>query len=117
MDRPRVQVTYSAPPLFLLSDNWLQIREALAAQFPLKDITWNPTLRPFTRNIPQLDVHFTSFDDVKDNRVSHLNGSTTFLQRPLLNLFIFACDVGTFYVSHHLAVTISAGYGQLSKYY
>jgi trafficking protein particle complex subunit 10 len=93
MEKPKVQVTYSAPPLFLLSDNWLQIRDALAAQFPLRDITWKPTWRPFTRNIETLDVSLLAFEDIKENRASVLASSGMLLQRPLLNIYVVACEV------------------------
>jgi hypothetical protein len=93
MERARVQATYSAPPLFLLSDNWLQIRDTIASQFPLRNITWKPSLRPFTRNIEQLDVSFVALEDVKENRASILTGSNTLFERPLLNIFVVACDV------------------------
>lgn len=86
-----VQVTYSAPAIYLSSDQWIQIRSAITSQFPLKGITWKSSFRPAARTISKLDVSFVNLNTVREEHASQIPQSL--LEKPLLNLYIASCEV------------------------
>ncbi|GJJ15396.1 hypothetical protein Clacol_009672 [Clathrus columnatus] len=86
----KVQVTYSAPLVYLSSDQWSQIRATITSQFPLKDITWRSSSRPAARIISKLDVSFVNLDTVREEHASQIPQSL--LDRPLLNIYVVSCE-------------------------
>ncbi|KAF8529300.1 trafficking protein particle complex subunit 10 [Hysterangium stoloniferum] len=90
MSRSKVQVTFSAPLIFLSSDQWTQIRTAIAAQFPLQDLTWKSSSRPATRTIPELDVELIGLDTIREEQSSQI--PQTLLDKPFMNIYIVTCD-------------------------
>lgn len=86
-----VQVTYAAPLHFLSSDHWMQIHTGLSAQLPLRDLQWKPPSRTSVRTIQELDIKLVALDSLRDEVTSQI--PTTLLERPLLNIYVVACDV------------------------
>ena len=86
-----VKVTFAAPTHFLSSDHWSQIRTGLSSQLPLRDIQWSPPSRASSRNIPTLDVKLVALDSVREETASQV--PVYVLERPLLNVYVVACDV------------------------
>jgi hypothetical protein len=94
MSTQRVIVTYSAPQPFLSSDQWIQLRDALSAQLPLRNIHWKPQTRPSTpsiRTIQELEVQLVPLNTVRDENTSQVPYSL--LERPLLNIYVVTCEV------------------------
>ena len=91
MSKTRVQVTFSAPLTFLSSDQWTQIRTAISAQFPLRDLLWKSSFRPAIRNIQELDIELVGLETIRDELTSQV--PQTLLDKPFLNLYIMTCDV------------------------
>ena len=87
----KVQVTFSAPLIFLSSDQWTQIRTAISAQFPLRDVVWNSSFRPAVRTISDLEVELVGLETIRDELTSQI--PQTLLDKPFLNLYIVTCDV------------------------
>lgn len=85
---PSAKISYTGPPNFLASDQWIQILTALKAHLPLKNIVY--TNGDTTRTIRELDVDFVPLDEVEEER-SVVRGSI--VDKPLVNLFAFACEV------------------------
>lgn len=86
---PRIRVSYTGPTNFLASDQWIQIRTALASHLPLRSLQWKSDTS--ARTIPEVDVDFVSLESIKEEGSSQV--PTNLLERPLMNLFIFACEV------------------------
>ena len=94
MSTSQVRVTYAAPLIFLSSDQWTQIRAAISAQFPLRDVVWKPSSRPAVRTIAELNVELVGFDTIKEELASQIPQSL--LEKPFLNVYIVTCDVSLF---------------------
>jgi len=91
MVQSRVKISYSAPTLFLASDQWIQIRTALDAHLPLRNLHWRSPTRTSIRTIQELDIDLINLDSLRDEGASQI--PTSLLDRPFMNLFIFACEV------------------------
>lgn len=91
MIQSRVKISYSAPTLFLASDQWIQIRTALDAHLPLRNLHWRSPTRTSIRTIQELDIDLINLDSLRDEGASQI--PTSLLDRPFMNLFIFACEV------------------------
>ena len=91
MSTHRVVVTYSAPQSFLSSDQWVQLRDALSAQLPLRNIHWKPQTLPSIRTIQELEVQLVPLNTVRDENTSQVPYSL--LERPLLNIYVVTCEV------------------------
>jgi hypothetical protein len=91
MSAHRVVVTYSAPQSFLSSDQWKQLRDALSAQLPLRNIHWKPQTLPSIRTIQELEVQLVPLNTVRDENASQVPYSL--LERPLLNIYVVTCEV------------------------
>lgn len=89
----RVQVTYSAPLIFLSSDQWSQIHRAIAAHMPLRNLHWKTASRPSIRTIQELGVNFVGFDTLRDEHASQIPASL--LEKPLVNIYVVTCEVRT----------------------
>lgn len=87
----RVIVTYSAPLLFMSSDQWTQIRTAINAQFPVRNLHWKAASRPSIRTIQELAVDFVAHETLRDEHASQI--PTSILERPLLNVYVVTCEV------------------------
>jgi hypothetical protein len=90
MSAHRVVVTYSAPQSFLSSDQWKQLRDALSAQLPLRNIHWKPQTLPSIRTIQELEVQLVPLNTVRDENASQVPYSL--LERPLLNIYVVTCE-------------------------
>ncbi|GBE82036.1 hypothetical protein SCP_0404120 [Sparassis crispa] len=86
----RVLVTYAAPAVFLSTDHWKQLYAALLSQLPLRNIHWKSPSRPTIRTIQELDVKFVASESFRDEPSSQV--PQTLLEKPLLNLYIVACE-------------------------
>ncbi|KAF8578950.1 hypothetical protein K439DRAFT_1360730 [Ramaria rubella] len=86
----KVQVTFSAPLIFLSSDQWAQIRTSISAQFPLRDVVWKSSSRPAVRTIQALDLNLVGLDTIRDEHASQI--PQTLLDKPFLNMYIVTCD-------------------------
>ena len=86
----KVQVTFSGPLILLSSDQWTQIRTAISAQFPLREVVWNPSSRPAVRTIAELDVELVGMDTIREEQ-SQVPRSL--LEKPFLHLYIVSCEV------------------------
>ena len=91
MSTQRVIVTYSAPPSFLSSEQWTQLRDALSAQLPLRSIHWKPQTRPSIRTIQELELQLVPLNTVRDENTSQVPSSL--LEKPLLNIYVVTCEV------------------------
>lgn len=92
MIQSRVKISYVAPSLFLASDQWIQIRTALDAHLPLRNLHWRSPTRTSIRTIQELDIDLINLEAIRDEGASQI--PTSLLDRPFMNLFIFACEVG-----------------------
>jgi hypothetical protein len=86
----RVLVSYSAPQSILSSAKWQQVRAALTAQLPLRNIHWKSASRTSIRTIQELDVSLVHLDTVRDE---YTQVPVTLLEKPLLNIYIVVCQV------------------------
>jgi hypothetical protein len=107
MTASRIKISYSAPTNFLASDQWIQIRTALEAHLPLRSLIWRPsstaaaapnaaTSTPnvdesHVQRVDTLQVELIALDALKDEGSSQIPSSV--LERPLVNLYFFACEV------------------------
>lgn len=87
----RVLVSYSAPPVFLTSPNWIKVYAALVAQLPLRNIHRKHPLKQSVKTIQELIVTLVSLDAVSEEPTSQV--PSTLLEKPLLHIFIFHCEV------------------------
>jgi hypothetical protein len=88
----RVTVTYAASPnLQSQTDLWDQLRSAIAAQLPLRNLHWKSASRSSIRTVQELPINLVSFDSVPGEHTSQIPGS--WLERPLLNFYVLTCDV------------------------
>ena len=92
MSAQRVTVTYSGPIVFLPTDHWKQIHASLASQFPLRNLHWKSTSRNALRSIQELDVKLAPFETLKEDQAASQVPQTV-LEKPLLHLYIFTCEV------------------------
>ena len=92
MSAQRVTVTYSGPIVFFSTDHWKQIHGSLASQFPLRNLHWKSTSRNAVRSIQELDVRLVPFETLKEDQAASQIPQTV-LEKPLLNLYIFTCEV------------------------
>jgi hypothetical protein len=93
----RVLITYSGPLTFLQSDQWKQVHAALSAQLPLRTLHWKSASHPTVRTIQTLSVDLVPLDIVKDESTSQVPQSV--LSKPLLNVYVFVCEVRVLYPS------------------
>lgn len=90
MSGERVLVSYHAPNAYLASESWKQIRSALVSQFPLRNLHWKSPSRSI-KTIQELDLNLVAFDSLHDEHTSQV--PATLLEKPLLNIYIVACEV------------------------
>ena len=105
MSNTTVQVTFSAPLIFLSSDQWTQIRTAISDQFPLRESVWRSSFRPAVRTIPELAVELVGLETIRDELNSQV--PHTLLDKPFLNLYIVTCDVRATLITN---MEVEAGY-------
>lgn len=86
----RVLVSYSAPQTILSSTKWQQVRAALTAQLPLRNIHWKSASRTSIRTIQELDVSLVPLDTLRDE---HTQIPVTLLEKPLLHIYVVVCQV------------------------
>ncbi|KAF8061615.1 trafficking protein particle complex subunit 10 [Lyophyllum atratum] len=84
-----VLVSYSAAPPILSSAKWQQVKAALTAQLPLRNIHWKSASRTSIRTIQELDVNLVPLDTLRDE---HTQIPVTLLEKPLLNIYIVVCQ-------------------------
>jgi len=90
----RVTVTYAASPnLQSQTDLWDQLRSAIVAQLPLRNLHWKSASRPSIRTVQELNINLVPFDSVPGEHTSQIPGS--WLERPLLNFYVLTCDVSS----------------------
>ena len=90
----RVTVTYAASPnLQSQTDLWDQLQSAIVAQLPLRNLHWKSASRSAIRTVQELPINLVPFDSVSGEHASQIPGS--WLERPLLNFFVVACDVSS----------------------
>lgn len=94
MSSRRVTVTYSGPIIFLSTDHWKQIYASLASQLPLRNLHWKSTSRNALRSIQELDVKLVALETLREDQAASQVPQTV-LDKPLLNLYIFICEVNT----------------------
>lgn len=96
----RVTVTYAASPnLQSRSDLWDQLRSAIVAQLPLRNLHWKSVSRSAIRTVQELPINLVSFESVPGEHASQIPGS--WLERPLLNFYVLTCDVrSTPHINH-----------------
>lgn len=93
----RVTVTYAASPnLQSQTDLWDQLRPAIAAQLPLRNLHWKSVSRSSIRTVQELHTNLVPFDSVSGEPASQIPGS--WLEKPLLNFYVLTCDVR--FISH-----------------
>ena len=92
MPTQRVTITYSGPIIFLSTDHWKQIYASLASQLPLRNLHWKSTNRNALRSIQELDVKLVSLETLREDQAASQVPQTV-LDKPLLNLYIFICEV------------------------
>ena len=92
MSTQRVTITYSGPIIFLSTDHWKQIYASLASQLPLRNLHWKSTNRNALRSIQELDVKLVSLETLREDQAASQVPQTV-LDKPLLNLYIFICEV------------------------
>jgi hypothetical protein len=90
-DSQKVQVTYSGSLTFLQSDQWKQVLAALNYQLPLRNLHWKSANHASVRTIQTLPVQLVPLEGVREESTSQV--PQTILARPLLNLFVFTCEV------------------------
>lgn len=86
-----VLVTFAAPPSFQSSDSCKQVIAALRSQLPLRNIHWRSASRPSIHTIQELEVSLVALDSLRDELTSQI--PLTLLEKPLLNLYVVACEV------------------------
>lgn len=86
-----VLVTFAAPPSFQSSDSCKQVIAALRSQLPLRNIHWRSASRPSIHTIQELEVSLVALDSLRDELTSQV--PLTLLEKPLLNLYVVACEV------------------------
>jgi len=100
----RVTVTYAASPS-LQSQNelWDQLRSALAAQLPLRNLHWKSASRSAIRTVQELPINLVAFESVLGEHTSQIPGS--WLERPLLNFYVLTCEVrSTLHLEHGIGL-------------
>ncbi|KAJ8522932.1 hypothetical protein ONZ45_g562 [Pleurotus djamor] len=85
----RVLVSFQAQPTLLASEYWTQILASINSQLPLRNLHWKSSSRPI-KTIQELFVHVVHLDAVQDEHASQV--PTTLLERPLLNIYVVACE-------------------------
>ena len=96
----RVTVTYAASPtLQSQTDLWDQLRYAIAAQLPLRNLHWKSASRSSIRTVQELHINLVPFDSVPGESASLIPAS--WLERPLLNFYVLTCEVrSTLHFTH-----------------
>jgi len=87
----RVTVTYSAPPTLQSTEFWEQIRVAINAQLPLRNLHWKSPSRPSIRTVQELQIDLVPYEAGREEHTSQVLGAV--LEKPLLNLYIVTCEV------------------------
>ena len=87
-----VTITYAGPLVFLSTDHWKQIYASLVSQFPLRNLHWKSSAKNALRSIQELDVRLVALDSLRDDQAASQVPQTV-LDKPLLNLYIFICEV------------------------
>ncbi|KZV79059.1 hypothetical protein EXIGLDRAFT_782854 [Exidia glandulosa HHB12029] len=90
MSASSAQVTYSAPLIFLSSDQWTQIHRAILAHLPLRNLHWKTASRPSIRTIQELGLTLVAFDTLRDEHASQIPSSL--LEKPLVNIYVVTCE-------------------------
>ncbi|KAG8842313.1 hypothetical protein FRB96_005595 [Tulasnella sp. 330] len=91
----KVKATISGPLLFLSSGVWTHALSSLKERLPLRNLHWKSSTRPAIRTVQELDVTLLSLDSIKDELPSQI--PVTLLEKPLLNIYFFACEDGESY--------------------
>lgn len=85
-------VTYAGPAQFLTSLTWREVQPVLLAQSPLRNLHWKSPASSSIRTIQQLEITLVPLDSVRPHEhTSQI--PTTLLDKPLLHIFVFACEV------------------------
>ena len=92
MSAQRVTITYSGPLVFLSTDHWKQIYASLASQLPLRNLHWKSAAKSALRSIQELDVKLVPLETLRDEQTTSQVPQTV-LDKPLLHLYIFICEV------------------------
>lgn len=92
MSSQRVSATYSAPLTFQATDLWEQFRAAIVSQLPLRNLHWKSGSHSSIRTVQELQIDLLPYETSgRDEHKSQILGSV--LERPLLNIYIVACEV------------------------
>lgn len=92
MTGQRVTATYSAPLVFQSTDLWEQVRSAIVAQLPLRNLHWKSASRSSIRTVQELHIDLVPYETTgREDHASQVPGSI--LEKPLLNVYIVACEV------------------------
>ncbi|KAH8829685.1 trafficking protein particle complex subunit 10 [Flagelloscypha sp. PMI_526] len=85
-------ITYAGPAQFLTSLTWREVQPSLLAQSPLRSLHWKSAApsRSSIRTIQHVHVDIVPLDSVREEHTSQI--PTTILDKPLLNIYIFACE-------------------------
>ena len=99
-------MTYAASPnLQSQSDLWDQLRSAIVAQLPLRNLHWKSASRSAIRTVQELPINLVPFDSVPGEHVSQIPGN--WLERPLLNFYVVTCDVRFMVYTGHDVVVLN----------
>lgn len=85
-------MTYSGPIVFLSTDHWKQIHASLATQLPLRNLHWKSTSRNALRSIQELGVKLVPLETLREDQATSQIPQSV-LEKPLLHLYIFICEV------------------------
>ena len=107
MSAQKATITYAGPLVFLSTDHWKQIYASLASQIPLRNLHWKSTARNALRSIQELDVKLVALETLRDDQAASQVPQTV-LDKPLLNLYIFICEVNASLPSDELSPHRSA---------
>lgn len=92
MSTQPVTITYSGPVLFLSTDHWSQIHASLLSQLPLRNLHWKSASRNALRSIQELNVKFIAYETLREDQAASQVPQSV-LEKPLLHLYIFICEV------------------------
>ena len=111
----RVTVTYAASPnLQSQTDLWDQLRAAIAAQLPLRNLHWKSASRPAIRTVQELHINLVPFDSVSGEPALQIPGS--WLEKPLLNFYVLTCDVRSMIHTKHVIEVLNPFFQDIETY-
>lgn len=112
MTENRVIVTYTTASSLLSTETWKQIHTALKVQFPLRNIHWKPPSASSILTIQELDVKLVPFENVRDEHASQI--PMTLLEKPLLHIYVVACEVSDTLNVLYMSLSIEQLYSQVT---